>query len=561
MGARFHILGILAVTLWTDVSAWADAPRTSTGFLVVAQDRGFLGNEEIRSLVADFAKEYPAALALVGRDYNGVEGEYAQYLSTAVHTLKTSGVTELVAIPLFVSNADPLLPRLKQALPAYGAGLPIRWASAMADDYLTAQIVLDRVGAASQDPRAERLVLIGTGAMDEASAQAITQDLTKLAGYVARYKRFIEIENLVYYDREADDAEQKNQAVKARLTGLAAKPGRTLVVPAFIGPKFDHMMSLTSWLERQWRETRVVFSVNELLPHPNALLWLRKTANRELPARSGQIGVVIMPHGSTQPWNDAVERVLHPLKEKYQIEMAYGMGDPHIIQTAVSNLDRRGIRRIVFVRLYALEHHMKAETDYILGVTDQPPGTEHGGEHGHAAPPQIRTSALFSTFGGYEESPEIAGILHKRIEEVSQEPSKETVLLVAHGDGSDQGNAHWLSVMNRHIEVLRKDPHCAGFKAITAVTVREDWPAQREQAVAEARATIATAGKEGRVLVVSDRLYGSGPYKKMFRGLTYELNEKGLLDPILTRWIENGLRQHVTELHARTGEPARPGQP
>lgn len=60
---------------WTPVSA---ASSSKVGFLVVAPDRGFLGNEEIRSLVDEFKKAYPAALGLIGRDYTGVEGEYAE---------------------------------------------------------------------------------------------------------------------------------------------------------------------------------------------------------------------------------------------------------------------------------------------------------------------------------------------------------------------------------------------------------------------------------------------------------------------------------------------------
>ncbi|HPV15474.1 MAG TPA: hypothetical protein PL126_07495, partial [Candidatus Cloacimonadota bacterium] len=66
-------------------------------------------------------------------------------------------------------------------------------------------------------------------------------------------------------------------------------------------------MSLTSWLGGQFKQTQVVYKPNELLPHPNALLWLKKTANRETPLSAAALGLVIMPHGSTQPWNDAVE--------------------------------------------------------------------------------------------------------------------------------------------------------------------------------------------------------------------------------------------------------------
>ena len=67
-----------------------------------------------------------------------------------------------------------------------------------------------------------------------------------------------------------------------------------------------------------------------------------------------------MPHGASQVWNDAVERVISPLKTTYRLEMAYGMGGPGVIQEAVSRLEARGIRRIVFVRMYTLARHLRS---------------------------------------------------------------------------------------------------------------------------------------------------------------------------------------------------------
>ncbi len=555
------VIGILFIlgTSWIPANA---APPSKVGFLVVAPDRGFLGNQEIRSLVNEFKKTYPATLGLVGRDYTGVESEYAAYLTHAAQELKQDGVTEIVAIPLFLSEADPLLKQVMPLMAAYSGGLPVRWAPAMTHDYLIGQIVLDRIAALSEHPESEQLILVGTGATDEANEKALKADLENLLAYVKRYKAFRETEIVVYYDRAAEEADQRNKDIKAHLLAQMAKHGRTLLVPVFIGPKFDSSMSLTAWLGEQFRNTRVAYKPDELLPHPNVLLWLNKTANRETPLAANQIGVVVMPHGSTQSWNDAVEGTIRPLMAKYSIEMAYGMGDPHIIQNAVSRLEQRGIRHIVFVRMYALDNHMKPLTDYILGLSDRSPADSHGSGHGSAnAPPQVRTAALFSTFGGYEQNPEIVLVLHKRIAELSKDPTNETVLLLAHGEGTEAGNDAWLSVMNQNIERLRQDPHCAKLKSITALTVREDWPKEREKAVSAARAAIEEAGKHGRVLVIANRLYGSGPYKKMLHGLTYEINEKGLVDPVLTRWLEDGLARKTAELLQSTHEQSAYARP
>ncbi|MCS6897153.1 MAG: hypothetical protein NZM29_04205 [Nitrospira sp.] len=529
--------------------AQANAASSKIGFLVVAPDRGYLGNKEVRAVFEEFQQVYPAALSVVGYDQHGVEGDYAVYLTQAMQELKQAGATEILAIPLFLSESDPLLTRMKPVLPTYAGGLPLRWAPAMSHDYLIAQIVLDRVSALSEHPEAEQLVLVGSGAIDEASEEALRTDLNALLAYVTRYKAFRETEVVVLYDREAQHARQKNEAVRSRILIQAAKPDRTILVPAFIGPKLDSSMSLSSWLGAQFGKTRIAYKPDELLPHPNVGLWLKKTANRSTPLAPNQIGVVVMPHGSTQPWNDAVEATIRPLMTKYPIELAYGMGDPFIIQEAVSRLERRGIRHIIFVRLYALDHQMKPITEYILGLSDRHPADGHDGGHGlTGAPPQVRTAVTFSSFGGYEQNPDIALVLHKRIAELSKDPTNETVLLLAHGEGTDEGDRLWISVMNEHIARLRQEPHCARLKDIKALTVREDWPGKREKAVATVRATIEEASQQGRVLIIANRLYGAGPYRHMLAGLNFELNDRGLVDPVLTRWIDDGLTKITAEL-------------
>lgn len=548
-----RLLAVLAALLLFTFAPTPEpaAAGSTVGFLVVAPDRGFLGNQEIRAVFDEFAQHYaPAALAWVGRDYNGMGSEYSDYLSRALADLERGGATEIVAIPLFVSASDPVLQKVVAHLPAYARTGTIRWAEPMVSSHLIRQILLDRAMAASRDPEHERLLLVGFGATDEAGEAAMRRDLERYLAYITQYLRFRETRAVLYYDRSAPDAERNNKAADQVIVETAAKKGRTLLVLATIGPKFDQTMALTHWFGDKLRDWNIAYVAEELLPHPNVLLWLKKTANAFLPASPAEIGVVIMPHGATQPWNDAVERAIAPLRPRYRIQMAYGMGDPAVIQQAVERLERQGSRRIVFVRMYALAHHLKHRIEYLLGLSDSPePEGRHSGHDRETTPPaQIRSAALFATFGGYEEDPGIAEALHERIQEVSRDPSQETVILVAHGDKRDEDNAHWLSVMQANIERLKRDPHCAKLRAIEAATVREDWPALRERAVGDIRSLIEAHAKTGRVLVIADRLYGAGPYRKLFDGLEYVLNDKGLVHPALTRWLEAGINQAISVL-------------
>ncbi|MFQ5779549.1 MAG: hypothetical protein ACE5HN_02030 [Nitrospiria bacterium] len=527
--------------------------QNKIGFLVIAPDRGFSGNQEIEAVVGAFKRDYPAALALVGSKYDGIESEYSAYIRRAIEALNAGGVTEIVALPLFFSATNPVLKKVTLHLPSYAAGEGIRWAAPMRESYLTAQILLDRVEAMSRDPKEERLVVLGIGAVDEEDEKVLRNDLEAMTGYVQRYLPLKETRIGIYYDRdaEADLRKKKNEAVDDLVIRTAAKKGKTLVVPFFIGPKFSARMSMTSWLKREFEELDVLFDGEEIFPHPNILLWLKKTANQYLPAKSAEIGVVIMPHGATRPWNDAVERAIAPIKSRYQIEMAYGMGDAGTIAKAISRLEERGVRRIIFVRMYALSHHLKETTDYLLGKSDIPP--PHFAEKDLPPPAQIRSAAVFSTFGGYEEDPAIAEILHDRIMEISKEPSRETVILVAHGSGTDERDAAWLKVMNKNVDRIKrmvKSP----FRNIIAATVREDWPEKRKEAVAHLKTLIREGNRNGRVLLIANRLYGAGPYERFLEEEAFVLNGKGFAPhPKITHWLERGIDQAVREIDRESG--------
>ncbi len=520
------------------------AKSLKTGFLVVAADRGHLGNQEINAIMAQFKQIQPASLALIGKNRQGVEGDYADYIRRAVSELEKLGVKNIVAIPLFLSGADATLAQYRKQITQTKRRARIKWAPPMAESYLTAQILLDRVEALSTDPVQERLIVLGLGAANEAGARQIKQDLEELVREVTDRHDFREVAVYVYYDRKyGRDHEKKNQAIDNLIIRTAAKRGRTLLVPFAIGTKFDQRMSLKGRLGRKFGEFDIAMG-EPILPHPDVLTWLKQTANRYVRPSKKQVGVVIMPHGSTQPYNDGLEKVIAPLRKRYRIEVAPGMGDPLILGQAVRKLEQEGITHIVFVRMYALQNHMKARTDYILGLSNKPPTYHHG-----ALPPRVRSSAVFETFGGYEEDPLIAEILKQRVLEISKRPQDETVILLAHGTMGEKENQRWLEVINGNIEHIQKSLSLP-FRAMKAMTIREDWPDKRKKALVKIRKEIKKGNQNGgRVLIVSNRLYGSGPYQDLLKGAVFEMNGQGLVPhPNITRWLEKGIKRAVQSL-------------
>ena len=137
-----------------------------------------------------FARSIGVCRSRIGSEYSG-------YVRRALEDLQQAGTSDLVVIPFFLSDTDPVLQRVKASLPAYGYTRPITWAPPMADSYLIAQVVVDRAMALSQDPEHEQVMVLGFGATDAANERAMHSDLNKLVDYLSRYQRFRESRALV----------------------------------------------------------------------------------------------------------------------------------------------------------------------------------------------------------------------------------------------------------------------------------------------------------------------------------------------------------------------------
>ena len=518
-------------------------PNPQIGFLILAPDRGFVGNNETLSVFQKFKKEYLAKIIFVGRKYDGLNSNYSGYIQKAFSSFDELSVSKVVILPLFLSKYNHILQEVRKNLPVYNFKGQIHWNETMSGNYLTAQILLDHVNKISSNPNQEKLVILGRGALDEKSENLMKKELEELSDYIKQRKIFKSIQIGIYYSYNAKDKlrVRKDKEVHDMVIHTAAKKGNTLVIPFFSGPKYSNMMSLTHFFDRRFEDIDIIHNPDEILLHPNILLWMKKTANKYTPLYSHEpIGVVIMPHGATQPYNDAIEKTIEPLKSKYKVEMAYGMGDALTIQKAVSKLENQGIKKIIFVRMYPRSNQLKEKTDYILGLSEKIPEQWDG-----LVPPQIRSSSIINTFGGYEEDNLIAGIFLERIKEISKKPSEETIILLAHGSSDDQAEILRKKKMKDHIDWIQKQFNPT-FKNIKGMSLREDWPEKREKALNEIVNFIEEGNKRGKVIVISNRLYGSGPYKHFLKGLNFEMNSKGLAPhPNLTRWLEKGIKSLI----------------
>lgn len=534
------------------------SPRESgekTGFLVMAPDRGYLGNQEIEAVFTEFAKQYPARLIFIS-----LSGEYdtaiREELSRARRGLEKEGFRRSILLPLVFSEKDPHLKKMLRLLRLEDNKENWTVAPTLSEDYRIAQILEDRSKAQSRAPEEERLIVIGYGATNIEEEEAIRSGLLPLIEEARVRLPFKEVETLILYHPAAEEADWKkaDERARKRLQEVSSKKDlRNIVVPFHFGFKHTGSMQLRNGIGPMLSGLGFDYNGEEIFPHPNLLRSLEHSANRVLAPDPDRTGVVVLAHGAGHYYNKKILETVAPLREKIPTEIAFGMADTGLLEEAISKLESRGIRRIHVVRLYDTAASLKEATEYVLGLRKSPAGHGHGGLSA-----RVRSSALLSTSGGLEDHPLISEVLLHRVQEVSREPSKETVILLAHGARSDETNLLWLKKMEAQAQFI-KERSKKPFKAIHVATLREDWPEKREKAVEEIRKIIEEASKNGgRAIVISNRITGAGPYQKYLKGLDYIFNGTGIAPhPNLTRWIDLQVESWMKEVIKEQGTEGR----
>lgn len=274
-------------------------------------------------------------------------------------------------------------------------------------------------------------------------------------------------------------------------------------------------------------------------------------------------GLLVMAHGGSKEWNQAVLGAVERLQAPYPVAVAFGMADACSIQKEVRSLEDQGVRNVGVVRLFISGESWYERTEQILGLRGGAPsaaeeaaacgGDHHAGHHSMALF-RIDSRASFAlSKEGLSEAPEIGAIVAERAGALSREPRKEDVLVLAHGPADDEENRRWLANMEARVAEVRTS---RPFHDISVMTLREDWPDKRKLAEEQIRAYVTRSSSEGRrTLVIPFRLSGFGPYAEVLTGLDYEADRSGLLPHAnVTRWIA----RQAEELRAGSFRASQP---
>ncbi len=538
------------------------AQNNQTGFLIVAADRGFLGNEEIRDAFEPFSANHPAALVFV------TDERTQQTLKSGLDSLRHQGAERIIVLPLFVSTAEPRYRLVHQLLTQEKGNTPPIFARPYGESYFAVEALADRFRAMAQTT-GQHLLIAGYGATDDDSKQAMHKDWTRIVEQASQGFGFQSVNTLIIPERDEDeDGENYAAEVMQQFTDALAflkpvvKGSKNQVIAFALGPKHDSMMSLEARLEWLLPENA---TLNNFQINPQHLtLWMEREANRSLQQAAENTGVIVFAHGSDFHWNENLRIAVQPLMDRYKVEFAFSMADPITIERAVRKLEQRGAKTAVIVSAYATSTSFRTDIERLVGLDiedlqAQRDARNHNGHDGHGhhgkpgtPAPRILTSLPVVWTGGYEDNPLFATALLDRALALSKAPAKETVILVAHGAKDDQRNEIWLQKLESIANHMRSNGG-EKFKAIQVATWREDWPDKRAPWIEKVRTMVTEANKQGgKAIVIPARTTATGPEKKFLAGLEFELGEGFAPHPLFTQWvdeqIQQGIKQHATAI-------------
>lgn len=239
------------------------------------------------------------------------------------------------------------------------------------------------------------------------------------------------------------------------------------------------------------------------------MLILMFTAGFAFKLAGKDTGVLILAHGGNDKWNNAVKEAAAPLKDHYEVTVAFGMAKPKTIRAGIRELESRGVSQIVAVPLFISSHSpIIPQTAYLLGLREERPGNlmvmkpykkyaslfRKVGKYPviknyivHERPEPEKLGCLLESFvkeqneidkiltlyegflKTYRESleeirpveirpeifmarplddhPLVAEILWEHAGELSNDPANETLVIVAHGPNSEVMNKKWINTM------------------------------------------------------------------------------------------------------------------
>tara|TARA_B100001123_G_scaffold19149_1_gene21382 strand:+ start:7278 stop:9050 length:1773 start_codon:yes stop_codon:yes gene_type:complete len=529
--------------------------KNDTAFLVVAADRGFLGNEEVRDEFEVFRQHFAAEIAFLPW-----EGDTLRYFDTALTKLRAGGAKRIAIVPLFISSSHPLLKRLKDNVSSLDETLVVT--DPLGESFFAEEIILDSFSTLRGKQQTSlhknnglkdiSVLLVGSGALDANSEFSMKNDLKGLLARVEDASPFYESSVVVLHHHSSKGDSQKDSFdyLYSEAQRLVSIGQPVVVVTYHLGARMDSMMDLNSSISHRLQGLPVQIINAGPVPHNAISTWMARESNRLIPLQDEEIGFVIMPHGSNINWNETIRQPLKRLEAENHVEYAFSMADPNVLTRAIKKLEARGVRGIAVIRVFAQESSFRSRTEFVLGL-----GSLSGPTMGMSPPSRLRSASIFATLGGVEDHPLFAKALLDRAREISRNPSQETILLLGHGAATEEGNSNWLERLESIASQMNNQ--APEFQHFRWELWREDWPEKRKEAEEKIKAIIAEEKNAGRTaLVIPARTALQGPEPEILGHLSNVRIGSGFAPhSFFGEWVSEQLVRATEELKASSVWP------
>lgn len=274
---------------------------------------------------------------------------------------------------------------------------------------------------------------------------------------------------------------------------------------------------------------------------------------------SAETGILLLAHGGSAEWNGRVTNLVAQVNATRPAEVAFGMATRANIQNAVDKLVARGVTEIVAVPLFVSSWStVITSTEYLLGLRPEAPaalanyakmnhapgGTATAGHDNHVAaidgttpinsPVPVRMTAALN------DHQTVVDILASRARAISRDPSKEALIIVAHGPNEEEDNRRWLADMG---SVATRIKNTETFASLEYLTLRDDAPkAVRDAATMQLRGIVERELTVGRRVLIVPLLIAFGGIERglqeRLEGLPYTMAEAALMpDDRLAAWV------------------------
>ncbi len=262
----------------TDIDS--DSNQTEIGVLIIAH--GSSSDSwcaPVRATVENVSLPYPVVLGFLEK----VPGES---IEDAVDKLNIWNVSEIVAVPLFVSSSSNHISEIEYIL-GLGDAIPgeddlvqvnttanITLTSAMDDHWMIGSILADNAADLSEDPCNETAVLVSHGISDdeeifagwnESSAALAEQTLLRL-----RHLHNLDIKGVRYSFINVNEMLHPNLAARAIVEEISSD-STPVVLPCILSPGYHTKRKIPALLENL---TYVYDNETTLAAHPNLAEWI-----------------------------------------------------------------------------------------------------------------------------------------------------------------------------------------------------------------------------------------------------------------------------------------------